>query len=67
MHLLENKEIAGEWNIQSSNLKILRILHEQYPKVISYYIVSKGSIDNNLKLLGGTPSIYNSNYKCGTQ
>ncbi|XCF06895.1 glycerophosphodiester phosphodiesterase family protein [Tamlana crocina] len=63
MQVLNSKAIAGQWNIQSFDPAILNEMHKSYPEVELAYLVSKGGVEDNLKLLNFTPPIYSPNYK----
>ncbi len=63
MQVLNSKAIAGQWNIQSFDPAVLNIMHKAYPEVVLAYLVGKGGVQDNLKLLDFTPQIYSPNYK----
>jgi len=50
-------------NIQSFDPIILNSMHKKYPDIEIAYLVSEGSIHNNLKHLDFKPDIYSPNFK----
>ncbi|MBD0824929.1 glycerophosphodiester phosphodiesterase family protein [Aestuariibaculum marinum] len=60
--IAENR-MENRVNIQSFDPIILNVLHKKCPDVEIAYLVSKGSIKNNLKHLNFKPNIYSPNFK----
>lgn len=63
MELIQENHMENRINIQSFDPVILNILHKKYPNIEIAYLVSKGSIQNNLKQLDFKPNIYSPNFK----
>ncbi len=63
MEVVERKNITPWVTIQSFDVRTLQVLKKKYPQVRTSYLVSKGSLDVNLPLLGFTPDIYSPAYK----
>ena len=63
MQIIVEKNMEHRVNIQSFDPTILNILHKKYPEIEIAYLVSKGSIQNNLKHLDFKPNIYSPNFK----
>ncbi|MFB9055671.1 glycerophosphodiester phosphodiesterase family protein [Mariniflexile ostreae] len=63
MQVIQEKQMVAKVNIQSFDPTVLNILHEKHPEIEIAFLVSKGSIQNNLKLLAFKPQIYSPNFK----
>ncbi|ALJ04347.1 glycerophosphodiester phosphodiesterase [Pseudalgibacter alginicilyticus] len=63
MQVIQEKQIKNKVNIQSFDPKPLNILHKKHPEIEIAFLVSKGSIKNNLKLLDFKPQIYSPHFK----
>lgn len=63
MDIIESKEVTPWVTIQSFDVRTLQELNEKYPEVRTSYLVSKGALEDNLELLGFTPSIYSPAYR----
>lgn len=63
MSVIESKKITPWVIIQSFDVRTLQVLKEKHPLVRTSYLVSNGSLEDNLKLLGFTPDIYSPAYK----
>ena len=63
MQVIKENEMEDKINIQSFDPTPLNILHKKFPKIEIAYLVSKGSIQNNLKLLDFKPQIYSPYFK----
>lgn len=66
MDVIETKKITPWVIIQSFDLRTLQVLNKKYPHVRTSYLVSKGTLDENLNNLGFKPDIYSPNYKIVT-
>lgn len=63
MQVIKEHNMEDKINIQSFDPLPLNILHKKYPQVEIAYLVSKGSIKNNLKHLNFKPNIYSPNFQ----
>lgn len=63
MQVIKEHNIEDKINIQSFDPLPLNILHKKYPQVEIAYLVSKGSIKENLKHLDFKPEIYSPNFQ----
>lgn len=63
MQVIESKKITPWVTIQSFDVRTLQVLKKKYPYVRTSYLVSKGNLVDNLKILGFTPDIYSPTYK----
>lgn len=63
MSIIERKKITPWVIVQSFDVRTLQVLRKKYPHVRTSYLVSKGALEDNLKLLGFTPDIYSPAYK----
>lgn len=63
MQLIKENHMEKRINIQSFDPVILNVLHKKYPDIEIAYLVSKGSIHNNLRQLDFKPNIYSPNFK----
>jgi len=61
--IIKEKHLENQVNIQSFDPVPLTVLHEKYPEIEIAFLVSKGSIENNLRLLDFKPEIYSPNFK----
>ncbi|GIZ07562.1 glycerophosphodiester phosphodiesterase family protein [Flavobacterium sp. UMI-01] len=62
MEVIKMKKMQNRINIQSFDPSILTILHQKHPEIEIAYLVSKGSIQENLKLLNFKPQIYSPHF-----
>lgn len=62
MQVLNQKKINRRFTIQSFDPNVLNQLHESFPKVKLAYLVSKGTVESNLKKLHFIPEIYSPIY-----
>ena len=63
LELIEEKNIQNKLVLQSFDVKILEELHQKSPDLSLSYLVMKGSMVKNLKLLSFQPHIYSPHYK----
>jgi glycerophosphoryl diester phosphodiesterase len=63
MEVVDRKKITPWVTIQSFDVRTLQVLKKKYPHVRTSYLVTKGSLVDNLQLLGFTPDIYSPAYK----
>ena len=63
MQVIKEHNMEDKINIQSFDPLPLNILHKKYPQVEIAYLVSKGSIKENLKHLDFKPEIYSPNFQ----
>lgn len=63
MQVIKEHKMENRINIQSFDPMVLNVLHPKYPNIEIAYLVSKGSINNNLKLLNFSPQIYSPNFE----
>lgn len=63
MNVIESKKITPWVIIQSFDVRTLQGLKKKYPHVRTSYLVSRGSLEDNLNILGFTPDIYSPAYK----
>ena len=63
MKIIKEMHMENKVNIQSFDAVPLNILNRKYPLIDIAYLVSKGSIQNNLKHLNFKPEIYSPNFK----
>lgn len=61
--IIKEKHLENQVNIQSFDPVLLTALHEKYPEIEIAFLVSKGGIENNLRLLNFKPEIYSPNFK----
>lgn len=52
----------SNFNIQSFDLRILKVLHTDYPQIALAVLVAEGSLYDNLEKLGFEPEIYSPKY-----
>lgn len=62
MQVIKDNHMENRINIQSFDPTILNILYKKYPNIEIAYLVSKGSIRNNLRHLDFKPNIYSPNF-----
>lgn len=67
MKVIKSKKIEDRVIIQSFDVRTLEILHKKYAAVKTAYLVSKGDLEANLKLLSFKPDIYSPAYKLVTK
>lgn len=63
LQLTEEKDIQDKLVLQSFDINILEELHQKKPDLTLSYLVEKGSMSKNLKLLSFQPTIYSPYYK----
>ncbi len=63
MKVIKKKKVQNRVIIQSFDTRSLEIIHKKYKKVQTAYLVSKGELSANLKLLTFKPDIYSPQYK----
>jgi glycerophosphoryl diester phosphodiesterase len=66
MAVIQSKKITPYVIIQSFDKRTLQVLHQKYPQVKTSYLVDKGDLNDNIKDLGFTPTIYSPAYKLVT-
>lgn len=66
MDVISQKHIADRVIIQSFDVRTLQILHQQMPQIKTSLLISKGSYDTNVKILGFTPDILSPDQKIVT-
>lgn len=62
MDIVRAKKIGRRIMLQSFDVKMLEIVHRDYPKIKISYLVSKIDLENNLKKLTFKPTIYSPQY-----
>lgn len=63
MDVIEQKNIKPWVIIQSFDPRTLEVLHKKYPEVKTSFLTSEGPLEENLKKLSFTPTIFSPNYK----
>ncbi len=63
MKVIKSKKIADRVIIQSFDVRTLEIMNRKHPAIKTAYLVSKGGLEENLKLLSFKPDIYSPVYK----
>ena len=63
MQVIKEKKIENKMNLQSFDTQVLEIIHKNYPEVELAYLVSEGSLEENLEKLSFLPQIYSPYYK----
>lgn len=67
MAVIQKRNVAGRYNIQSFDVRPLQRLHERYPNVVLAYLTANAkTLDENLAALGFKPAIYSPYYKTVT-
>lgn len=67
MKVINSRKIADRVMIQSFDPRTLEIIHKKHKNVQTSFLVSKGKLDDNLKMLSFKPDIYSPNYKLVTK
>lgn len=67
MDVIEQKKITPWVIIQSFDPRTLEVLHKNYPEVKTSLLVDKNSLQENLKKLSFTPTIYSPHMKLVTR
>ena len=69
MDVLNMKNIAGRFYIQSFDVRQIKEVHNKYPQVVIGFLTSKKdvSLEDNLKQIGFKPEIYSPQYKLTTK
>jgi glycerophosphoryl diester phosphodiesterase len=63
MDVIKDKKISKRVTIQSLDIRTLQYLHEKYPKIkTSLMIDEKVDLEDNIKTLGFTPTVYSPYY-----
>ncbi len=62
MSIVQSKNIGKRIMLQSFDVKMLQILHRDYPQIKTSYLVSKIDLKNDLEKLTFIPTIYSPNY-----
>jgi glycerophosphoryl diester phosphodiesterase len=63
MKVIKSRKIEDRVIIQSFDVRTLEIMHKKHPGIKTAYLVSKGGLEENLKLLSFKPDIYSPAYK----
>lgn len=63
MKVIKSGKIQDRVIIQSFDVRTLEILHKKHKAIKTAYLVSKGDLEENLKLLSFKPDIYSPAYK----
>lgn len=63
MDVIRAKKISPFVVIQSFDVRTIQIIHKKYPDIRTSYLVSKNSVEENLKMLGYVPFIYSPAFK----
>lgn len=69
MEVVQSKDIADRFYIQSFDIRQIQEVHNNYPGVITGFLTSnrEASLAENIINIGFTPDIYSPNYKLATQ
>jgi len=69
MEVVQSKDIANRFYIQSFDIRQIQEVHKNYPGVVTGFLTSnrEASLAENLDNIGFTPDIYSPNYKLATK
>jgi glycerophosphoryl diester phosphodiesterase len=67
MAVITEKKITDRVIIQSFDPRTLQVLHKQWPQVKTAFLTATGTYDDNIKVLGFTPTIISPEFKTVTQ
>ena len=68
MNVCKSKNITGRMDIQSFDVRPLRIIHQEHPEIqLSYLTSNTKTVAENLQDLGFTPAWYSPYYKAVTE
>lgn len=62
INIVKEKKIENRMMLQSFDVKMLQIVHRDYPEIEISYLVAKIDFENDLEKLNFKPAIYSPNY-----
>ncbi|PZD79209.1 glycerophosphodiester phosphodiesterase family protein [Mesonia sp. K7] len=66
MQVVNEKNIRDKVNLQSFDVQVLEVIYQNHPTVEIAYLVSEGTMEENLQKLSFQPEIYSPYYKLVT-